>query len=467
MRNILLFLFVAAARLSMAQTIAGGGAHSVFACTDGTVNTCGYNMQGQLGLGNNTGSHYYPSQPGLNNVTAVSAGTNYSLFLKSDGTVWACGLNDNGQLGDGTEADKNVPVKINSLSGIVAIVARGAHSIFLKNDGTVWACGSNNCGQLGIGSNVDTNKPVQISGLTNIIAIAGGAAHSLFLRSDSTVWSCGFNGGGELGDSTTMSRYAPVPVKISGKVSAIAAGTSNATSGAHSLFLRPDHTVWACGSNLYGQLGQGATSFNPQTLPIKINALSGVTAIAGGYDFSLFLKTDGTVWACGRNDNGSIGDSTTTTRPAPVQVHLLSGVNSIAAGWFHAICTKSDGSVWSWGSNGSGQLGNGTSTTLEVLPVQVMKLCQSTSVPHDPAVSILSVSPNPVSTHTVIRTDKAFVRATFILYDSYGRVVRRINDVSGNSLVIYRGDLPAGMYIFRVYESSGAMAALGKLIMVD
>ncbi len=38
---------------------------------------------------------------------------------------------------------------------------------------------------------------------------------------------------------------------------------------------------------------------------------SGVTAIAAGDDHSLFLKSDGSLWAMGYNDFGELGDGTT------------------------------------------------------------------------------------------------------------------------------------------------------------
>ena len=53
--------------------------------------------------------------------------------------------------------------------------------------------------------------------------------------------------------------------------------------------------------------------------PVQIES-SGVTTIAAGYYHSLFIKSDGSLWAMGRNTYGGLGDGTTSNRANPVQM---------------------------------------------------------------------------------------------------------------------------------------------------
>jgi alpha-tubulin suppressor-like RCC1 family protein len=83
------------------------------------------------------------------------------------------------------------------------------------------------------------------------------------------------------------------------------------------------------------------------------------------------VKSDGTVWAWGRNQWGELGDGTTTSRSTPVQVAGLTAVVAVAAGQSHTLALRSDGTVWAWGGNGGGQLGDGTTLDRHT-PVQVL-----------------------------------------------------------------------------------------------
>ena len=110
-------------------------------------------------------------------------------------------------------------------------------------------------------------------------------------------------------------------------------------------------SVLAWGNNDYGQclgtdtFGSAITSSADGKTPVQINgvSLTGVSAIEGGYQFTIALKS-GSVLAWGRNDYGQC------TIPAAAQ----SGVTAIAGGGWHAIALK-DGGVLAWGRYDEGQ----------------------------------------------------------------------------------------------------------------
>ena len=231
----------------------------------------------------------------------------------------------------------------------VQICTAGYVTIALKNNGTVWSWGSNSNGQLGTGNGQDSSIPVKIPGLEDISQLSVGANHCLALKSDGTVWAWGSNSKGQLGIGGSS---LTVPAQIPGisNIAIIEAGYN------HSLAISQSGQVWAWGDNSAGQLGRDTTA-TPSNVPGRVTGLADVKSIAAGYDFSLALTSDGSLYSWGGNSYGQLGIGSTTGVSTPSKV--ANTYKSIAAGYYHCIGITQDGKIYTWGGNEKGQLGTG------------------------------------------------------------------------------------------------------------
>lgn len=87
---------------------------------------------------------------------------------------------------------------------------------------------------------------------------------------------------------------------------------------------------------------------------------TGYSAIAAGDSHTMALKTDGSLWAWGSNLYGQLGDGTLQQSLVPKQIGT--GFSKIAANYKNSAAIKLDGSLWVWGDNFMGQAGNGTTS---------------------------------------------------------------------------------------------------------
>ncbi|MCT4597260.1 MAG: hypothetical protein N4A50_05205 [Vallitalea sp.] len=192
-----------------------------------------------------------------------------------------------------------------------------------------------------------------------------GYKHTIALKKDGTVWAWGSNEWGQLGDGTQTDSLVPVKVKGLTNIINISAGFQ------HNLAIKDDGTVWAWGSNEQGE--SGGESPYCRVFPAQIKGLTDIKMAVAARSCSIVVKNDGTAWAWGNNIYGLLGDGTTIDRLTPVQVKGLTDVKTIVADNYHSKALKNDGTVWAWGNNDYGQLGNGT-TTGGLTPVEVKGL---------------------------------------------------------------------------------------------
>jgi len=313
-------------------------------------------------------------------VTRLGAANNHSLALREDGTVWAWGQAGAGPLG---LARPNPPVTHQTLPAqamcatsvpfieATAVTGGFAHSVAARRDGTVWATGANGRGQIGDGTNAPRDAFVIVLTapgipLQNVRAIAAGVDASHAVTADGSAWAWGNNQYKQLGDGTMIDRSFAVRVRNSNGTPFT--GVASVKAGViHTLWLKSDGTVWAGGT---GQLGDGTNGSS--AFPVRVETapgvpLTGAVAISAGADHSLALLADGTAMGWGNNTYGNLGIGTTgsQSRPVPVrdaQNNVLTGIVAVEAGNSTSFFVMANGTVLAAGVGGSLGIGNSTTT---------------------------------------------------------------------------------------------------------
>ena len=345
---------------------------------------------GQLGLGDQgTGvatSRSSPTQVGAlatwSSVSVFSLNHMTSMALKTDSTMWTWGQNNSGQLGLGDVAYRSSPVQVGTLS-VWSQVSQGyAFDTALKSDGTLWSWGGNGYGEVNP-DKAQRSSPTQIGTLSTWASVSAGRAVVLAKKTDGTLWAWGNNAKrsgniAPLGLGDTTARSSPV------QIGTLATWTSVSTNGYHTLARKTDGTLWVWGNNKdnvgggagRGQLGLG--DVNQRSSPVQVGTLTTwATATVGDYH-SLAIKTDGTLWAWGRNKYGQVNPDK-AYRSSPTQVGTLATWSSATGGTDVSAAIKTDGTLWVWGRGNFGRMGQGD-LVYRSSPIQIGTLATWTSV---------------------------------------------------------------------------------------
>jgi len=187
---------------------------------------------------------------------------------------------------------------------------------------------------------------------------------SMFIKTDGTLWAQGNgklnnNQNGRLGTKSTTDVTDPVQVATD--------VVSVATAADHTLFIKTDGTLWAMGSNLRGQLGIGAADSGTHYEPVQV--AEHVVSVAVGTWVSFYIDTNGWLWGMGDNQYGQLGvGSATGLYPTAMKIAEL--VQSVSTNGTDTLFLTASKTVMGMGMNVTGSLADGT-TTRRTSPITI------------------------------------------------------------------------------------------------
>jgi len=319
----------------------------------------GYNNRGQLGRGGSTNSNVpvfvntFPELPlatwlanpetrGLNNVTDFTFnGANDGIttcVLLGNGTSFSAGDNNQGQFSNNTgtgsstfqQALLNPSTPLNNITWICGADTPGRHNqmFWLSGNGRIMGAGLNTNNQLVNGNatsvsvainGVSSGQPnvTQIQNYPNRIWIRGGGStcSPMFETNSGDLYVGGYNGQGQLGVGDTANKSSYVFSAINTLRAGVrikrlvqAKGNDNLTTWV----LLENGRMFSTGYNGQGQLGAGylGTSNTNSWAEVSFQRRDIVDITANGYGTHynvIVLCADGSVYACGANNQAQLG----------------------------------------------------------------------------------------------------------------------------------------------------------------
>ena len=241
------------------------------------------------------------------NWKKIDIGESHALGISRSGYLYGWGNDLDGALGRGVSGESYNYVKNPGLVGGSAIscnwidIAAGDGASFgVKKNGTLWGWGLDSCTQ--------STSPCQIGDSADWEKVFAAGGSAMAINSDGRLFSWGENSYGGLGVGDCTDRTAPYPCSDTSSWETVSLSPDD---NGHTLGIKEDGTLWAWGSNVYGELGIGSRGgisggIFEKVIPTKISDDCWVCVSAGAIA-SFGVKADGTLWACGWNYHEQLG----------------------------------------------------------------------------------------------------------------------------------------------------------------
>ena len=290
-----------------------------------------------------------PVQVEGNNFRSLlgDSGSEAVFAFKNDGTLWGGGQGDYGVLGENSTTFRSSPIQIPGTTWNKG-GTNGYTTMATKTDNTLWVWGWNYVGALGQNQAHDTgnvSSPVQMGTGTDWKELSVGGSVQGF-KTDGTLWVWGGNEHGKLGlNSSNDNARKSSPTQIPGTT-----WNFGAVSTRNQAAIKTDGTLWIWGTNENGQLGQNTNgtpsgSLDGRSSPAQVGTDTTWANIVWTQYTAYAVKTDASLWQWGQD---LYATNDTVHRSSPTQIPGTWSVN-LSASRYTAGCVKTDGTLWAWG----------------------------------------------------------------------------------------------------------------------
>ena len=285
----------------------------------------------------------------------------------NDINLYSWGRNNTGNLGLNSTSNTAIssPVQVGTESTWRPFNGKiGYYSEYFvvttKTDGTLWTWGRNTNGELGQNNTVQYSSPVQIPGTTWSPEVSVGSATATAIKTDGTLWTWGNNYNGYLGHNEG---YSPSKKALSSPTQIPGTTWSKAFIGAYNgAAVKTDGTLWMWGRNNEGNCAQNQTSTEVFSSPIQIGGDTNWSTVHVGSKNAAAVKTDGTLWCWGQGNAGMLAQNNTVQYSSPVQVPGTTW-SDVWTNEALAAAMTTNGELFVWGSNSDGRLGQNQTPT--------------------------------------------------------------------------------------------------------
>jgi len=245
-----------------------------------------------------------------------------------------------------------------------ALTFAGGHTLGKKLDGTLWGWGLAHSRQLMTNNSVEP-LPIQLGVATDWDIIENGVENTFGIKNNGTLWGVGGNQHGALGINSPFQTFSTFQ-----QITTASDWVKVSASNNFTLALKSNGTIWAWGRNDNYQLGNAPANLN-QLSPLQVGTdADWVKVTAGTNSTSFAIKSNGTIWGWGSNPSSIIVfGSSTYTVSTPTQVGTDTDWGTMSVGGQHILAQKTDSTLWSWGG-GTG-LGVGGTPTVTNTPQQI------------------------------------------------------------------------------------------------